>query len=111
MKNYEQLIHTFVRAQIFRITRIAFNYKQSEMASILDISKSNISLMENGKRNISFDIIEKYLEKFKIKQEDFKDTENKIFSLLLNNDNMLEIAKLVYEMLLKSYNKAVTCFE
>ena len=49
---------------ILRNERLYRNLSQNEMASILGISRSTLSLAENG-RNVSFDIIQKYVIELK----------------------------------------------
>ncbi|MCT6519167.1 helix-turn-helix domain-containing protein [Proteus vulgaris] len=46
--------------------RLYHNLKQSELAESLSISKSYLSEIESGKKTISFDMLEKYSQKFDI---------------------------------------------
>ncbi|QXB07017.1 helix-turn-helix domain-containing protein [Providencia rettgeri] len=46
--------------------RLYHNLKQSELADSLSISKSYLSEIESGKKTISFDMLEKYSQKFDI---------------------------------------------
>ena len=99
-------LREFARSQIFRITRILKEQEQSEMANALCISKSMISLIENSKRSITPQIINKYIELFKVTEEEFIKTEEKVIDIILSEDgNFIEIAYVVAEMLLKKGDK------
>lgn len=88
------------RGQIFRITRIVKDYEMSEMASMLEISKSYLSLLENAKRSVSDKILNKYLECFGIERQVFNKLEEEVIKILSNDKvEIIEVAFLVVKML------------
>lgn len=49
-----------------RLVRVYHDVTQTEAARRLDLSKSYISEIENGKKNVSLDILERYSKEFDI---------------------------------------------
>ena len=53
--------------EVLRLLRVFSNYKSSELAKELGISKSYLSEIEHGKKKPTIELLEKYAETFNIK--------------------------------------------
>lgn len=53
--------------EVLRLLRVFSNYKSSELAEELGISKSYLSEIEHGKKKPTIELLEKYAETFNIK--------------------------------------------
>ena len=100
MRKIEEFKRNVARGQIFRITRIALNYEMSDMADLLGISKSYISLIENAKRNVNSNVLNKYLECFAVDCQTFNKVENEVLEILFSEEvEMIRVAYYVVGML------------
>lgn len=54
-------------SETLKLLRIFYGYKSVEMAKMLNISQSFLSEIENGKKNPTLELLNKYSEVFKIK--------------------------------------------
>ena len=53
--------------ETLKLLRIFYGYKSVEMANLLDISQSFLSEIENNKKRITLELLEKYSKILKIK--------------------------------------------
>lgn len=68
---------------VLKRTRTIYNYKASEMSELLEISPSYLSEIENGKKQPSLELLEKYAKIYGIK----------LSSLILLSENFDEAQK------------------
>ena len=68
---------------VLKRTRIIYGYKASEMSSELGISASDLSEIENNKKQPSLELLQKYADIYGIR----------LSSLILLSENMDEAAK------------------
>ena len=107
MQSMEEIKRNIARGQILRITRIALNFDQSEMAALLDTSKSYLSLFENAKRSINDNVLNKYLKCFGVESQVFEKVEREVIEILFSEEvEMIRVAFLVVGML-RTKNKCV----
>lgn len=100
MLSQEKVRRDIARGHILRITRIVLNLDQSEMAVLMETSKSYLSLLENAKRSVNDNVWNRYLEYFRVDRQVFEKVESEVIEILFNEDvNMIRVAYLVVGML------------
>jgi len=108
----EDFYETFATAEIFRLTRTLNNYSQEEMAQMLNIPRSTLTLIEGRKRVISAEVLLQYLDTFNITQTDFDETQANVTKLLKENSiDWLEITHIVLHMLISAKKAKETPYE
>lgn len=107
MQSMEEFKRNVTIGQIFRITRIVNDYKMSDLAAFLGISKSAVSLIENARRGVNEKVLNKYLEHFGVERQAFDQVEREVTEILFGKEvDMMKVSFLVVRMLAEAKERA-----
>lgn len=87
--------------KVLKALRIIHEYNISELASALQISQSHLSRIENGEKNPSDELLERYSKLFRVKVKTLKFFEQK------RDDENMEYKKLLFLILEKMCGQKV----